>query len=529
MKQHLGAAFSLSTLLLITACGGGGGGSSTPTANTPSSSASSAASSSSLSSSSLSSSVSSQASSSSSSGISQAAMTFTNVAVHDPSILKVDNTYYVFGSHLAAAKTTDFMNWTKVADGVTASNSLFNDVTKELKDAFAWSQVTGLWAADVIQLGDGKFYFYYNSCKGDSPRSALGLAVADKVTGPYVNKQIFLKSGMWNAISEDGVTIYDAQVQPNAVDPDTFFDKDGNLWMIYGSYSGGIFILAMDKTTGLPKPNQGYGKHLLGGYHARIEGAYVIYNAQTGYYYMFTSFGGLDANGAYNLRVARSLAPDGPYLDAKGTDMATVKGNPNKIFDDVLYQPYGQKLMGNHQFTLAAGETGTALGYVSAGHNSAYYEPSTNQYFMVFHTRFPNRGEEHEVRVHEIFFNQDGWLVVAPFRYVPLSSSSSPLSAEVTSNEVAGSYKYINHGKDITTTIVQSQLIQLSTDGKVTGAVTGTWAHKGNNYVAITLDSGGLFNGVLSRQWNSNANQFTVTFTAQSNTGVSIWGAKLAN
>ena len=51
------------------------------------------------------------------------------------------------------------------------------------------------------------------------------------------------------------------QVHPNIVDPNTFFDASGHLWMIYGSYSGGIFIMAMDKTTGLPEPGQGYGKH----------------------------------------------------------------------------------------------------------------------------------------------------------------------------------------------------------------------------------------------------------------------------
>ena len=89
-------------------------------------------------------------------------------------------------------------------------------------------------------------------------------------------------------MSEDGVTNYDAQVHPNVVDPNTFFDQAGKLWMIYGSYSGGIFILAMDETTGLPEPGQGYGKHLSGGNHARIEGAYVMYNPQTGFYYLFT-------------------------------------------------------------------------------------------------------------------------------------------------------------------------------------------------------------------------------------------------
>ncbi|MCU6432589.1 glycoside hydrolase family 43 protein [Undibacterium sp. Jales W-56] len=460
----------------------------------------------------------------------QTSISFNNVSVHDPSIVKVGGTYYVFGSHLAAAKSTDLMNWSKFADGVNPGNSLFNDVTKALADTFSWSQVVDLWAPDVIQLDDGKFYFYYNSCKGDSPRSALGVAVADKIEGPYVNKQIFLKSGMWGAVSEDGVTIYDAKVHPNTVDPNVFRDKDGNLWMIYGSYSGGIFILAMDKTTGMPKPNQGYGKHLMGGNHARIEGAYVMYSPQSHYYYLFTSFGGLDANGAYNMRVARSANPDGPYLDAKGNDMASVKANPNlPLFDDASIAPYGQKLMGNHQFALAPGETGTPLGYVSAGHNSAYYEAATNQYFLIFHTRFPNMGEAHEVRVHEMFINEDAWLVVSPFRYAPLSKSTAVITADVSSKEAEGSYKMINHGKDISVAIKPSQNIKLNADGSISGAATGSWKYKTGKLIQITLDNGGIFNGVLSRQWNTNANNFVVTFTAQSADGVSIWGARTGN
>lgn len=456
----------------------------------------------------------------------QTAVTFANVSVHDPAVIKVDQTWYVFGSHLAAARSTDLMNWTKVADGVNASNSLFNNVVTALADTFAWAQVTDLWAPDVVKLDDGKFYLYYNACKGDSPRSALGVAVADKIEGPYVNKQIILKSGMWDQISEDG-TIYDARKHPNTVDPTTFRDKDGALWMVYGSYSGGIFILAMDKASGLPKPGQGYGKHLMGGNHARIEGAYIMYSAQSAYYYMFTSFGGLDANGGYNLRVSRSRNPDGPFVDARGTDMDTVKSNPAlPLFDDASIAPYGQKLMGNHQFALAAGETGTALGYVSPGHNSAQYDTASGKYFMFFHTRFPGTGEFHELRVHEMFINEDGWPVVAPFRYAPLSKSAATLSAAVSAAEAAGSYKMINHGKDISATIKPSQVIKLGADGTVSGAATGSWTHKGSNNVGITLAGAGTYSGVLSRQWNTNANGFVVTFTAQSVDGVSIWGAR---
>jgi arabinan endo-1,5-alpha-L-arabinosidase len=455
-----------------------------------------------------------------------AAIEFANVSVHDPSVIKVAGAWYVFGSHLAAAKSTDLVNWTGVADGVNDSNPLFQRVTTALAETFAWAQVTDLWAPDVIQLDDGKFYMYYDACKGDSPRSAMGVAVADKVDGPYVNRQVFLKSGMWGETSPDG-TVYDATKHPNVVDPNVFRDANGKLWMVYGSYSGGIFIMAMDPGSGLPMPGQGYGKHLMGGNHARIEGAYVLYSPESKYYYLFTSFGGLDANGGYNLRVARSSSPDGPYVDASGKDMAEVKADPAKpLFDDASIAPYGQKLVGSHQFALAPGESGTQIGYVSPGHNSARYESGSKQYFLFFHTRFPGRGEYHELRVHEMFINEDGWPVVAPLRYVPLSKSATALSATVGSADVAGAYKMVNHGKDISATIKPSQAIRLEANGTVGGAATGTWVHKGANHIGIVLDGGGSFNGVLSRQWNPNANAFTVTFSAQSKEGVSLWGIR---
>lgn len=110
---------------------------------------------------------------------------FKNVSVHDPSVIKVDDTYYVFGSHLQVAKSKDLISWDSVASGVTDDNPVVPNVTKEFAEALQWAQTDTLWAADVIQLADGKFYMYYNACKGDSPRSALGVAVADNIEGPY--------------------------------------------------------------------------------------------------------------------------------------------------------------------------------------------------------------------------------------------------------------------------------------------------------------------------------------------------------
>lgn len=454
-------------------------------------------------------------------------VSFTDVSVHDPAVLRVGSTWYVFGSHLAAAKTTDLRNWSMVGNGVNNTNPLFTNVTTALADTFAWAQVTDLWAPDVQQLPDGRFAFYYNACKGDSPRSAMGLAVSNAVEGPYQDQGIFLKSGMWGEVSEDGANVYDAKVHPNTVDPQAFADASGQWWLLYGSYSGGLFILKLDATTGKPVAGQGYGTRLIGGNHARIEGGYILRNPDTGWYYLFMSFGGLDANGAYNMRVARSRNPDGPYVDGMGRPMTDCKADASKpLFDDASIAPYGQKLVGNHQFALATGETGSAPGYVSAGHNSAYFDAASGQYLIFFHTRFPGTAELHQVRVHAFHFNADDWPVIAPLRHVPLSLSATTLSETIDASEVAGTYKMVDHGKDISATIKASSVLTLAAGGAASGGFTGTWHHDGNNLVTLTAGDGTAYAGVLSRQWNPNTKTFVVCFSAQSAAGVSLWGIR---
>lgn len=228
-----------------------------------------------------------------------------NAVVHDPSVVKVGGTYYIFGSHLAAAKSDDLINWTQISTNARVGNPLVPNPRDEMREALEWAQTNTFWAPDVIQLEDGRFYFYYCACEGSKPLSAMGVAVSDNIEGPYTDLGVFLKSGMVG-IGADG-TWYNANIHPNVIDPHVFFDKDGKLWMVYGSYSGGIFILKMDPKTGFPLPGQGYGKRLLGGRHSRIEGPYILYSPDSGYYYLFLSFGGLGANDGYNILCAGYL------------------------------------------------------------------------------------------------------------------------------------------------------------------------------------------------------------------------------
>ncbi len=203
--------------------------------------------------------------------------------------------------------------------------------------------------------------------------------------------------------------------------------------------------------------------------------------------------------------------------------MITVKANPAlPLFDDRSIEPYGVKLMGNFLFERKAGAAGMGpgTGYVSPGHNSAYYDADTGKHFLIFHTRFPQQGEMHEIRVHQMYMNRDGWPVVAPYRY------AGETAGTVKQDEVIGAYTYVNHGKAISAAITRSQPIRLAEDGTISGVVSGTWERIGNNVATLVVD-GTRYGGVFTRQWAPESASYVMTFSALSTQGVALWGSKI--
>ena len=439
-----------------------------------------------------------------------------NGAVHDPSIIRAeDGFYYIFGSHMAAAKSADLIDWKLISrDASNAGCTLVKNVQTEMKEALKFARTNTFWAPDVVQLPDGKYYMYYCTCEGSSPLATLGYAVADKPEGPYKNLGIILKSGQAG---------YNANYYPNVIDPCLFYDKEDRLWMVYGSYSGGIFILEMDKATGLPlegQANNGYGTKLLGGNHARIEGPYIMYSPDTDYYYLFLSFGGLNANDGYNIRVARSKNPDGPYEDAKGQAMIMCKGRPGSFFNDPDYAPYGVKLMGGYEFLAAEGDKNKiTLAYRSPGHNSAYYDEETGRYFLIFHTRFANSGESFQVRVHQMYMNAEGWPVVSPLRYAGERPEAVDASLQ------GGVYKVLLHGRDINKVEHESEIITLNVDGSVTGDYTGTWTCDDGVNVRLFLGEH-TYTGVMHIALDSSQRTWVTSISALDEEGAALWATR---
>ncbi|MDO4866730.1 MAG: glycoside hydrolase family 43 protein [Clostridia bacterium] len=425
---------------------------------------------------------------------------FKNVSVHDPSVLYDDGMYYIYGSHMQAARSENLVDW-KMFSKLDKCN-LQPNYAVQFKEALTFAQTGTFWAPDVIRLADGRYYMYYCCCEGSSPLSALGLAVSDSPEGPFENVQILLKSGY------EG---YDATKLPNAIDPCVFFDKTGErLWMVYGSYSGGIFLLELDPATGLIKEGQEeYGIRLLGGNHARIEAPYIIYNRDTDYYYLFLSFGGLGVNDGYNMRVCRSRNVEGPYEDAQGHDMRDCMCKPGNFWNDDDVAGFGVKLMGGHQLW----EDGAIVR--SPGHNSAI--ETEDGWFLIHHTRFAPRDDRYIVQSRGMWFNDFGWPVVAPTRYV----------ANLPEDEAAltGAFRVLFHGQDTNAVEHLAMDAEFHEDGTVSGSVSGSF--EAGETLSLNLD-GVEYHGVCCMGYDSDQDAFVTTFTAMSEDGQTVWGVRAA-
>ena len=522
-----------------------------------------------------------------------------HVSVHDPSVVwePTSKHYYIFGSHHAAARTKDMMSWTTtnwswsrlndaggVVPGATNDMAFVNGATKTITkngvevdfckfNAHDWSAAYGnysvggnMWAPDVIYNEKMKKWCMYMSINGPKWNSSIILLTADKITGPflyqgpvvisgfnvsgapaslsYKNTDLELAIGTQNTIPTR-YTAYWGRRWPHCIDPCVFYDEQGKLWMSYGSWSGGIWILALNEENGLRDYDVVYpstsgntdgvtsdpyfGKKIAGGFYASGEGSYIEYIG--GYYYLFISNGGLAAggnaddynNGGYQMRVFRSQNPNGPYVDSSGKSAVLpnyeLNFGPNSSNRGVnifgAYGYWGDMLKNN--------------GERSQGHNSIIAAPDGRTY-LVYHTRFQNNGEAHQVRVHQVFQNQDGWLVAAPFEYTGESVTSADIATtqQVETQRIAGTYQLLIHKYGLDhrkKELVSPVEIVLHSDGTISGSKTGKWTvTEGTSYITLTI-SGTQYMGVMVDQMMEPSQTKKVpAFTALSKTGVSVWG-----
>ena len=65
--------------------------------------------------------------------------------------------YYIFGSHMAAARSADLIAWEMISRDAGAGCTLVENVQEQMKEALTYAQTTTFWAPDVQQLKDGRY------------------------------------------------------------------------------------------------------------------------------------------------------------------------------------------------------------------------------------------------------------------------------------------------------------------------------------------------------------------------------------
>ncbi|MCI8769574.1 MAG: family 43 glycosylhydrolase [Lachnospiraceae bacterium] len=507
---------------------------------------------------------------------------FFRTSVHDPSVVKDTKTgmYYIFGSHMAFSKSKNLMEWNTFETNIhTDYRTLFKEPWNEWAGpASPGKDLSGMmWAPDVIWNEAMQKWCMYMSINGDNWVSSICLLTADNIEGPYEYKGVVVYSGMNNPkikVDEKKTDIYkvlgdNADLSRytstgfsciNAIDPNVQFDEKGDLYMTYGSWSAGIYQLKLDVKTGLRDYGTTYetkrdesdaylGVKIAGGYYCSGEAPYILKTGK--YYYLFLSYAALEAVGGYQMRIYRSENISGPYVDQNGISAIRTKA------EDVKLTNYGLRIFSSYDMH------GLSKVEVAQGHNSAFIDDD-DRIYLVYHTRFQSESgtmEMHQVRVHQMFINEDDWLVAAPYEYSGETISDIGYAME----DMAGTYEFVYHeptsfysvaggkqlgivgkgrksnklqlqkeitiGKHISTLSAEVSFVQtapntitLNEDGTVTGTYRGKWTYD-KEKMSIDLGNGFVYKGVFLKQADEDSRAMTMTFTAEGK-NVAVWGVK---
>lgn len=413
------------------------------------------------------------------------------LGAHDPSIFKDKDTYYVFSTDarvggpatpgIQVRKSKDLIYWEFVGQALKG-------IPEEAKK---WSHAQGIWAPDVTKVGE-EYYLYYCASTFGKNRSYIGLLKSKSIEGPWEDKGVVLKTNQGD--------------DKNALDPNIVYDKDGQMWMTYGSFWNGIYIVKLDKNTGKPENQNDMGKNISkrdAVVSGAVEGPYIVYNEEQKKYYLFVSYGSLSSD--YNVRVGRADNIEGPYLDSNGNDMTDISNSkPDEI---------GNKILGGYKF-------GDSEGWMAPGHNSVLND--NGNYYIVHHVRTEKNKDWFYLNVRKILWSEDGWPIVSPERYTGEKEQA------IEKNALIGNWQLILQDKNINE-IIPSEQYEFTSNGKIKNEKqSGKWELSGDNNIIIELSNNNgkkvEYKGKVIPSWDWENKKQTLVFTVIDKNGVSLWG-----
>lgn len=298
--------------------------------------------------------------------------------VHDPCIIKVDSTYYVFatGWGIAGWSSTDRVHWTRMRPVFQTPPAWITREVPGFRNVY--------WAPD-ISFYQGTYYLFYAASAFGKNTSCIGLAT---------NRTLDETSPLYHWVDQGKIV----QSVPgrdmwNAIDPNVVVDSTGTPWLDFGSFWEGIKLVKLKQDrTGIADPQQWYtiatrarifglADSVPG--NAAIEGPYIF--RKGAYYYLFVSYDyccrGIHSN--YKMMVGRSHEVRGPYLDRRGVPM--IKGGGSLVLK---------------------GDTS----WPGVGHNAILSDGGRD--YLVFHGYDAHDRGRSKLRILPLIWDQDGWPVV---------------------------------------------------------------------------------------------------------------------
>ena len=228
---------------------------------------------------------------------------------HDPTIVKDGGLYVLFATGVGIPTRTsrDLKTWSPERRVFATPPEWAPKTIVGFRDH--------IWAPDVSRFG-GRWHLYYAISTFGKNRSAIGHATNATLDPDSPNYKWVDDGPVFQSYPTDDY---------NAIDPNVVLDERGNPWLSFGSFWNGLRMVRLDKDGKMAedakpiaiaaRPHEGPQQP------GAIEAPFVVRHG--GYFYLFASFDFCcrGAASTYNVRVGRSRAVQGPYLDREGKPM----------------------------------------------------------------------------------------------------------------------------------------------------------------------------------------------------------------
>ena len=224
------------------------------------------------------------------------------IRAHDPStIVTCKGEYWMFytGRGVPSWHSKDLQHW-------EAGPRVFEQPPGWVASAVPENRNGMCWAPDVMRVGD-RYLLYYSVSSFGKNTSAIALAT---------NRTLNPADPAFRWV-DAGIVVRSAPPDKfNTIDPAITRDAEGRLWLAFGSYWSGIKLIELDPATGRRLAPDS-PMHALAA-NKQIEAAFIYRHGA--HYYLFVNHGfccrGVEST--YDIRVGRSAAITGPYLDRDG-------------------------------------------------------------------------------------------------------------------------------------------------------------------------------------------------------------------